>query len=165
MLLKGSINNIHIVSGFFCHEYAFSMSWKTKGVVIHACHSRGTWYLARLKKNDPMMLLPRAKRFTDIESFQITDTWDWSEETPALISQFLSEIKIKWGCGFSDEREKRRQDISSALSELSHFWGGNLQDMDTLNVLQPGRNVRLDSKTADFIIETGGFDHLKEGIL
>lgn len=136
MLLQGVFDPTHIIREFFAHEYAFSVQWPTD-ISVRIAHRKGVWYLAKLKK----------EKVADY--FAVDDGWNYPNLLPApqsLIRGFI-EAKKEMLTG-----EEGRHEVAVVLTDLLNFWGGDLEKIKEINVLQPGRNASV-SENGTFDLE------------
>lgn len=131
--IEGKYEAAHIFGDFIAREYAFSCHWK--GRELRVAHHKGTWFLAKF---DGEVLK---------DQLEITDAPDVSDCSSPLLKALADEIvfaNAKWTDSPNDIGCRARMGI--ALSKLVGVWVYPLENMERIEVHQPGRNAFLDGK-------------------
>lgn len=136
MMIQGFPNLAHVVREFFLCEYAFEITYLNHPSV-RVAHHKGIWSLVRHDKTG-----------TITDAFEIDD---FAQHPAIVFSPPSGLIRGFLSSKLPDSETITRTKIANALTELIHFWGGPLEEIHTINVIQPGRNASL-SETGEFVL-------------
>jgi hypothetical protein len=133
MMIQGCPNLTHVVREFFLCEYAFEINWFERPA-IRIAHRKGVWVLAKVEEDD-----------TFVEAFEIDDFGCYPalvfSQPSGLIRGFLDAKLAKKPLSLAE-----RSHVAHALTDLIHFWGGPIEEIRMIQVVQPGRNAYLTDK-------------------
>jgi len=130
MKIQGFFDPTHIIRTFIANEYAFELQWINRPLVRIA-HHKGTWFFAKIDQEGSVV-----DRFNYGDNGDLDFMEDGSKASP-FVQGFIASRRNDKG----DTTSRYAQ--AKVLVDLIHFWGGKLQEVDLINVVQPGRNATL----------------------
>lgn len=137
MNIQGFLSPAHFIRTCLENEYAFSVQYTT-GVEVRIAHCKGTWTLLRLKNGSP------TGWFAYSDSGNVDEASD--EFVKAFVeSTFQSSDKRDFNCG-----TYHRFTDAFKLFQVFRIMGGKDEEVEWINVVQPGRNALLNKETGEF---------------
>ena len=135
MKLTGKVNSSHLLHMMIEREYAFLITWENKSVRV--AHYKGTWELAKIKDGSIVERVSFCDDYTTIVTPQ-------NPLSLGLLNKLSEEYKLKG-------LEGNRRACSAVLVPFLEIWGGIFSQIETIEIMQDGRNATLDP-SGDFAL-------------
>lgn len=140
MFIQGLTNPEHVIELFLNKEYAFSVSYKD-GIEIRAAHHKGFWYIARIKDGKMLLLIEYGDN-NDVVC---------SDPLAKAMAESIRDLKLSQGAE-KRWRIEEREFCGFIISTFLGVIGGKKDDIEKIEVVQPGRNAYIDENTGDFCL-------------
>lgn len=136
MILEGLFNPSHVIRLCISREYAFAIQYETSQ--IRVAHHKGGWYCGKLRNGK-------------IEDHLIMYDEGSGEETENEMLKAL--IQTTHAQEFRKTSRPDGRDFDALkLEKVLRIWGGSLDKIKKISVVQPGRNAMVDIESGDFIL-------------
>lgn len=142
-MIQGVYNPTHIIRLFLENEYAFSITYKT-GVEVRVSHHKGTWLVGRLKDNT-------LQNFFDYGDNGDVNGSNGRLVDDQLVRRMVEEITRSALAEYKGTSEWR-EGHAFALERALRVFGGKVEDIERIDVVQPGRNAVVDYVTGEFAL-------------
>jgi hypothetical protein len=141
MKVQGLINPSHLITMALRYEYAFSVSYKS-GVEIRVGHHKGTWTVARMKNGEVLHWVAFGDNADVMESSD--------EMVGAFVKSLVSNLPIR------DGENNFRDYPARVLENTIGVIGGRPSNVESIEVVQPGRNAWVERETGAFTLSPDG---------
>jgi len=141
MLLQGPVNQSHLIRMMLENEYAFSVQYEDKKE-IRCAHYKGLWTVAFYKNG----LLWKTFCMDDTCNM---DNHSW--QIDPILKGFMEARKERLESKY-ENGDFHREYPAEVLYDILVLLAGHNNNIQTINIVQPGRNARIDEFTGEFFL-------------